>query len=163
MGYNSTEATNGEAATLSKQIRAGRCVLREASGRVQPQPAARDREIFPAAYARPSHDRNRGGRCLASRVLRIYTLARNSTKPASVHFGRHDQRGRQPGYSKLVRNDQPGCGNLANRRPPFSALPTVGMAAPTQPPAPRLGPLLRGIANGRGRQLRRPTRRTMEC
>src|SRR5216683_4441057 len=32
---------------------------------------------------------------------------------------------RQPRYSKLVRSDQPGCGNLAGRWPLVSALPVA--------------------------------------
>ncbi len=39
-------------------------------------------------------------------------------------------------YSKLVRNDQLSCGNLADRWPLVSALPAVGMGGPSSAPSP---------------------------
>jgi hypothetical protein len=69
-----------------------------------------------------------------------------------------NERGRQLRYSKLVRNDQPSCGNLVHRWPLVSAFRRLEWAAPAQPPAPLLlGPLLlRDARNERGRPLRRP-------
>jgi hypothetical protein len=49
---------------------------------------------------------------------------------------RGNERGRQLRYSKLVRNDQPSCGNLVHRWPLVSLLPAVGMGGPSSTPAP---------------------------
>jgi hypothetical protein len=49
------------------------------------------------------------------------------------------ERGRQLRYSKLVRNDQPSCGNLAGRWPLVSALLAAGIGGPSRPPAPAAG------------------------
>jgi hypothetical protein len=63
-----------------------------------------------------------------------------------------NERGRQLRYSKLVRSDQPSCGNLAGRRPLLFCR-RLEWAVPAQPPSPLLGPLYGRMPRRHGHPL----------